>query len=1025
MIDLFRRALGVRHLVASILAAVVATSIISTTGLGQAQATTGVVRGTVTDSTGAPLPNATVVLRNQETNVTRTVRTSTTGLYVATLLSLGSYEISVRAIGYDPSTRANIPVRVGQVVEQSFRISRRVTELAGVRVSDRSETPVNVTRTESATELSEQVVRSLPNNGRNFLALTLLTPNVAVTQGPDGDVLSVAGQRGIFNNVSVDGADFNNPFFGEQRGGQRPAFTFNLDAVQELVVTSQGANAEFGRSAGGFVNAITKSGTNKLKGTLHYFGKSSSLSGSLEGNGVKLDPDFGQQQFGFTLGGPIVQDKLFFFTAYDQQAYRDTKQKNRPASAAFDELRSYLGTAFGGALATDFGAIRRTNDAQVFLAKMDWRVNDRNLFSLKYNFTNSEQKNGTFDVDTWGSSANAVEKDHSHAVSGQLTSQLSNNLSNEFRFQLAREDRPRDYNAPTLPGGRDFPDIAMDFGSAFRIGRPFFIPVVYYDTRVQLLNNVTWVKGNHLVKAGGEINAVSSNQTFIGFANGRFIFSSVTGFVNYSKNGNKYVECSDNTSNTTGACPSGTSITGPVLLYLQQAGVGGRTVEESGTQKIPQTDVSLFLQDTWKPTPQLTINYGVRWEGEKQPDVLTDPSQVFFAPLIGKSVTNSNGTFRFPSNGKIPSDFTMIQPRFGLAWDLRGNGKEVIRLSAGQYNARVAALNFASVRNNNGSIGQTMFRNSSLIPILGAPPNIENLLPAPGANDVPFQPGIFVVDEHFKNPRTISVTGAYERALGSSGLTAAISYTYAHSDRLTRFVNRNDAVFGRPWSTGLAGGNGIGDLTTVESSAKSTYNGITFNLARRAADNWLFDLNYTLSSDKSDDDNERDPFTFRYARADKLGSEWGYSDRDQRHRLNGYLLNKLPGHVLLNNRLSFTSAQPASQSCGDGTNGTVANQPTGKRASSGGARICPNGTILERNTLRRENTYAAWDLRLSRAIPVRGAQSAEAILEVFNVLGRNNFRDPAFGSLLFNFDGTIRSGLGDPRQLQLGVRYSF
>src|SRR4029077_18405284 len=129
---------------------------------------------------------------------------------------------------------------------------------------------VDPTLSAEATHLPAEVVSALPNNGRHYLNLTLLTPNAAITQGPDGDVLSVGGQRGIHNNVSVDGADFNNPFFGEQRGGQRPPFTFNLDAVQEIVVTSGGASAEFGRSGSGFVNVITKSGTNQLRGSLHY-----------------------------------------------------------------------------------------------------------------------------------------------------------------------------------------------------------------------------------------------------------------------------------------------------------------------------------------------------------------------------------------------------------------------------------------------------------------------------------------------------------------------------------------------------------------------------------------------------------------------------------------------------------------------------------------------------------------------------------------------------------------------------------
>ena len=985
----------------------------------QAQATTGVIRGRVTDDANAPVAAAQITLRNLETNVTRTVRTSDRGIYAAPLLPLGRYEVSVRAIGFAATSRRDLVLRVGQALDISFKVSRQAVELAAVKVSDRQAGAVNTTRSDATTTFSEEIVKGLPNNGRNFLALTLLTPNVATSQGPDGDVISVAGQRGTYNNVSVDGADFNNPFFGEQRGGQRPAFTFNLDAVQELVVTNSGATAEFGRSAGGFVNVITKSGTNRFGGTVHYFGKNGALSGDLKAKGLTLNPDFSQNQFGFTMGGPLVKDRLFFFTAYDQQVYSETKQQNRPRNAAFDSLNTFLQTAFGGALRNDFRPINRTNDGQAFLMKLDYRVNETNNFSLKYNFTNSRQVNGTFDVDAWAASSNAIERDFSNAVSGQLTSQVSNSVANEFRFQFAREDRPRDYDAPTLPGGRDFPDTGIDFANGFRLGRPFFIPVVYNDTRVQLLDNITVAAGNHLFKVGAELNAVKSNQTFIGFANGRVIFGSVTGFINYATRGRNYVECSNGTNNTTGACPTGSSISGPIALYLQQAGVGGLTVEQSGTQTLGQTDVGLFIQDTWKPTPRLTLNYGVRWEGEKQPDPITDPSTVFYAPLIGKTVTTPSGRYTFPSNGKIPSDYGMFQPRFGLAWDVNGDGKSVFRMSAGQYYARVAALNLASVRNNNGSVGQTIFRNSALIPILGAPPAYEKLLPAP--TGAPFKPDIFIIDRNFRNPRTASVTAAYEREI-VPGISASLNYVYARADRLTRFVNRNDAIFGDstggPFSSGLPGGNGIGTLTTVESTARSEYNGVTFGLARRNASDYNFEVNYTLAYDKSDDDNERDPFTFRYAKATRLDREWGYSDRDQRHRFNAFLLNKLPGRFFLNNRVTYTSAQPVSEKCG--TN----NVGSGVR---GGAadRICPNGAILDRNTLRRDNDYASWDLRLSRPFTVRSGQSIEAILEVFNVLGRNNFKDPAFNGLLFNFDGTVRSGFGDPRQIQAGLKYQF
>ena len=146
-----------------------------------------------------------------------------------------------------------------------------------------------------------------------------------------------------------------------------------------------------------------------------------------------------------------------------------------------------------------------------------------------------------------------------------------------------------------------------------------------------------------------------------------------------------------------------------MLLYLQQAGVGARSVEEAGTQKIPQHDLAVFVQDTWTATPNLTVTYGVRWEGQKQPDPITPPSEVFFAPFIGQTVTNARGTFTFPSDGTIPSDMKMFQPRLGIAWDVRGDGRTSCAASAGLYYARIPGLNLASARSTNGSIGQTYF----------------------------------------------------------------------------------------------------------------------------------------------------------------------------------------------------------------------------------------------------------------------------------------------------------------------------
>jgi hypothetical protein len=253
-------------------------------------------------------------------------------------------------------------------------------------------------------------------------------------------------------------------------------------------------------------------------------------------------------------------------------------------------------------------------------------------------------------------------------------------------------------------------------------------------------------------------------------------------------------------------------------------------------------------------------------------------------------------------------------------------------------------------------------------------------------------------------------------------VSAGISYTHARTDHLTRFFNANDAVFGRPWSTGLepGGTNGINNLTVVQSTAKSRYNGITAELKRMAGSRLQFQLNYTLSFDKADDDNERDPFTFRYARADSLEKEYNWSDRDQRHRVNAWVLAILPGDIYLNNRLSAYSAQPTSESCID-------NQPSGQRAVTGDPtqdRICDDGHVLRRNTIRRDNAYFSWDVRISKPFAV-GRGTLEAIVEAFNITNNDNFKDPSSTGTFLNFDGTIRSGLGEPRQFQAGLRYLF
>ncbi|MEN8144846.1 MAG: TonB-dependent receptor [Gemmatimonadota bacterium] len=998
---------GLRPLLMALV--VVSISLVSAADLyGQAEATTGIIRGIVLDPDGNAVAGTAVIIEQRETGFRAEVATTSSGAFVRTLLPLGTYDVTAQPLAqYSPDRIEGLVLRVGETVDLVLEL--KPVALADITVSGEIPLvdPEDVTQ---AQRLSAETVDGLPNNGRNFLDYTLLTPGVQLSQGPDGNVLNISGQRGIFNNVMVDGADFNNPFFGEQRGGQRPAFTFNQDAVQELVVVAQGAPAEFGRSAGGFVTVITKSGTNEFKGSAHYFGQFDGLVSEFSSARGGGKPELTRHQFGLTLGGPIVKDKAFFFLSYDQQEGDETKQftRNVISDSELAKLDGFLQSQWPSLFTDEFGPIARTDDNRALIAKLDFNLSANHRASLKYNYTWSEQINGTFDVDAWGASSNGVEKDFSHAVNGALNSQVSNTVSNEFRFQYAREDRPRSYEGPEFPGGdtpaqpafggiKPFPDTGMDFADGFRIGLPFFLPIdPGFDTRIQLVDNISKLTGDHLLKFGVEYNRTKVEQQFVGFANTRYIFDSVDSFIDFVENGN-----SDG-----------------VVLFLQSATVPPVSQSELGLQDFSVDEVAVFLQDTWNPSPNLTLNLGVRWEGTWHPDVFIDPEDTFFAPFLGDPA--------FPSDGTIPDDLNNWQPRFGLAYDVNGDGSTVFRLNAGSYFSRIPMLVFAQHRTTNGAFQQILAASGANFDNFGTIPAYGDLLLPTGD---PFLPDVQVASSDLQLPRTWSFSAGFEKRV-SDNVAIEISGQHARTDNLFRFRDVNHHVIaGTPPPFGIGthpGGGGIGALTVTESTARSRYNAATIGLkGQNVGDVMTFEANYTVSSDKSDDDNERDPFTIRIADNNNLDAEYGFSLRDRRHSVNGYALFHLPSGVNFNNIIRYASASPASESCGPTASNPFA-PPAGERAiDSAHDRVCADGTVLERNTLRRDNEIFSWDIRVSKVFDLGQGSTFEPIFEVFNLTNTDNFLDASFGGLLFNFDGTIRSGLGDTRRAQVGARIRF
>jgi hypothetical protein len=305
----------------------------------------------------------------------------------------------------------------------------------------------------------------------------------------------------------------------------------------------------------------------------------------------------------------------------------------------------------------------------------------------------------------------------------------------------------------------------------------------------------------------------------------------------------------------------------------------------------------------------------------------------------------------------------------------------------------------AGPRNTDGVIAGNIFFANFLCPLPANCPQYPGIVPTQGFN--PFNPGIAVFERNFKNPRTVQYSASIEREVYKD-VSLLVAYNYAKSTRLTRFVDRNDArlyngvqIFARP------DGSGVGEIRSTESSAKSLYQGLTFTLNKRFSNRFQFQANYLLSWDRSDDDNERDPFTFRYADPRDLTPEYGYSDRDQRHRFNAFATFELPYDVTISPIVQYRSAQPIS----------VVDRG-----------VFPN--IIQRNTMRLDNEFFTFDFRASKTFKLTEKVSLEGIFEAFNLFNNRNQRSLP-RPLTFNFDGTVTAGFGEPRQAQIGARLKF
>ncbi len=928
------------------------------TAMGQSESGSAALEGTVKDQNGAVVQGATVVVRNKDTGLDRTVTSKSNGQFSASVLPVGTYTVTAKSQGFAEET-VTIRLTVGETTPVEIVLGAQGASVSVDIIGDTDSIGIETESTGST--ISPRLVSDLPVRGRNFTEFAQLTP--AVVQEGDRNGLVISGQRSINSNVSVDGADFNDALQGNQRGGNEQVFFFPQTAIREFQVVRSGATAEIGRTGAGFVNAVTKSGTNDIRGEMFYFNRNKHLT-SPDAFGQKLDN--AQNQFGGSIGGPIKRDRAFFFFGVEQNYLRV------PFVVKFDTIPGATVPASVTALEGEkFG----TNNPTALFGKVDLLLNASNTLNVQYSYTRFRGENFSFENPRQNISVegNYTRRNSSNGIKSSLVTVINPRMINEIRGQIGTDKRLEEPNT-TLGQA-----VIANFGT---LGGDRGRPRRFETVRYQVTDNVSYEAGRHKLRFGVDVNINDVTQQRESNTQPRFDFESRT------VSGVLVANSIDNYA------------AGRPRRFRQSLPLSDPSqLIYTGTQK----EFALFVQDKIKLSDQLTFNLGLRYEAQFNPQPKT-PNPAFAQTAL------------------IPNDLKQWQPRLGMAYDVGGKGNTIIRLSAGLFNARTPANLFQRVTTDNGltvreiEIAEiTACRNSTVVALAGCNLRGPNALVTfangftsitPAVTPFILKQRVFGFDPGFKNPRSLQFAGTVEQRI-SKDMVLTVGYIHNSTYNLQRRVDRNLLP-----PTLLANGylqwsatrpnTTIAQLEINESSAHSTYDALTLSLRRRFADRFQFEANYTLANNRDDDSNERNFSRQPTLNPFNLQLEAGPSKQDVRHNLNISGLYDLGRGFTVSAILFTRSGFPYTPLVEDGTE-------TNGDLNDANERVVLNGVIAGRNS-QRAPKFVSLDMRLLKAFRFGETKKLELSGEVFNLTRNTN---KAFGVDSINNFCTSTAALND------------
>jgi outer membrane receptor protein involved in Fe transport len=666
-------------------------------GLGMAQYATAqatisyaLLNGTVTDEAGRTIAKAAITVRSLDTNHTFTAVSSDDGFYALPNLPPGRYELAASAPGFGKYARTGVELSVGQAA--NINVTLKVATVKEEVVVSSEAPTVETTRSEVSQVIDTKQITDLPISGRLFTDFALLAPSVATSRTALGTTftefevtqISFGGMRSFSNEITVDGADFVNSITGVQRA------TPPQDSVQEFRVVNNSFGAEYGRALGGIVNIVTKSGTNQIHGSAYDYLQNSATDARSLLQPAPLPDALRENQFGGALAGPIIKDKTFYFLNYEGRrrgaspTYAPDLYNNIDA---IDQAKGYLGLSpegcdlkpadcTGSPFSYLQGVLKTVNNDYGF-AKLDHQINNNNRFALRYSIEdardlgeligNTEDGGG---LGTPSGARNLFIRDQS--LVGTVSSVLRSNLVNTVLGQWAR----RHYN---FPGATGEPDLSVV--NDLEMGHNFGTYDAIYESRAQYSDSLSWVKGNHVVKFGFDGNYLWSSNNYPGFTPERGLFPNLDCMFQFADTVEGALTGTYGTvSQPSNPCPLQTPADGVSFLYWGVA--VPRTGFQNGYQPAPPTAGGFgsgwpnafptnmysnyayklnhaywgfFAQDQWRVRPNLTFNYGLRWDFETGLGNTINSDYRGFQPRIGFAYS--------------PDSKTVIRSGFGIFFD--------------------------------------------------------------------------------------------------------------------------------------------------------------------------------------------------------------------------------------------------------------------------------------------------------------------------------------------------------------------